>query len=161
MVDRAPPPVPEARRQGDSAPVLALSLLVAAMALVGLANERGRAAAPTKAPVVVAPPESPGAIALREGRRLDINHASAADLELLPRVGPAIAARIVAARPFRSAEDLQRVRGIGPRTVERLRPMVTVRDEGDETGAMLAPARGDSYQDRSPGAPSRRGGAYR
>jgi len=142
--------------------VLALSLLVAAMALVGLARDwQGRVSQPAKAPVAVAVRESPAAIALREGRKLDVNRASPADLELLPRVGPAIAGRIVAARPFESVEDLQRVRGIGPRTVERLRPMITVHREGDESASMLAPAPADGYQGLSPGARSRRGGAYR
>lgn len=56
--------------------------------------------------------------------RIDINSASAAQLEALPGIGPALAGRIVASReaegPFASVSALQRVRGIGPRTVERL-----------------------------------------
>lgn len=164
MTDRAPLPVPEASRQGDSAPLVALAVLVAAMALVGLAKDwRGRAA-PAKAPVVEPVRESAGAIALREGRRLDVNRASAADLELLPRVGPAIAGRIVAARPFESVEDLERVRGIGPRTLERLRPLVEVtgvQPDGNETAPSLAPAGMDGYQAPSPGALSGRRGAFR
>ncbi|MBO6937139.1 MAG: helix-hairpin-helix domain-containing protein [Deltaproteobacteria bacterium] len=132
------------------------------MALVGLAQGwRGRARAPAKVAIREPVRESPGAIALREGRPIDVNHASQADLELLPRVGPAIAGRIVAARPFTSIEDLQRVRGIGPRTVERLRSMIVVHQEGDESAATLAPAPADGYQGLSPGARSRREGAYR
>ena len=117
--------MPEARRRSDSAPVLALSLLVIAMSLIAIGEGRqGRALPPPpKGPVLV---ESPGAAALREGRRLDLNEASAEDLELLPRVGPAIAGRIVAARPFASVDELTRVRGIGERTLERLRPLVRV-----------------------------------
>jgi DNA uptake protein ComE-like DNA-binding protein len=42
-----------------------------------------------------------------------------------------MAERIMAARPFRRAEDLRRVRGIGPATWELLQPLVTV-DEGVE-----------------------------
>jgi competence protein ComEA len=60
--------------------------------------------------------------------RIDVNSASAAELELLPRIGSTLAARIVedrAARgPFARVEDLDRVRGIGPKTVELLRPHV-------------------------------------
>ncbi len=164
MADRAPLPVPEARRKGDSAPVMALAGLVAAMALVGLARDWQGRAAPAKAPVVEPVRESPGAIALREGRKLDVNGASAADLELLPRVGPAIAGRIVAARPFESVADLRRVRGIGPRTLEQLRPLIEVipvREDGEESGPRLAPAGMDGYQAPSPGASSGRRGAFR
>jgi len=56
---------------------------------------------------------------------IDINSAGAAELELLPRIGPALAGRIVAYReehgPFADVDDLDRVHGIGPKTIERLR----------------------------------------
>ncbi|MFW5972559.1 MAG: ComEA family DNA-binding protein [Bacteroidota bacterium] len=59
---------------------------------------------------------------------VDINMAGASDLQRLPRIGPAIAERILEHRqrygPFRSIEDLMAVRGIGPRTMESLRPMI-------------------------------------
>jgi competence ComEA-like helix-hairpin-helix protein len=59
------------------------------------------------------------------GSRLRLNTASAADLEALPGIGPALAQAIVNERaqggPFRSLEDLRsRVRGIGPRLLETL-----------------------------------------
>jgi competence protein ComEA len=61
---------------------------------------------------------------------LDVNLASAAELERLPGVGPALAARIVEARardgPFGSVDDLRRVRGVGGATLERLRPRLAV-----------------------------------
>jgi competence protein ComEA len=53
------------------------------------------------------------------------NMASEAQLMSLPGVGPALCARIVAARsehPFRKLEDLDRVKGIGPAKLEKLRP---------------------------------------
>jgi DNA uptake protein ComE-like DNA-binding protein len=60
---------------------------------------------------------------------MDVDVASAAQLEALPRVGPALAARIVAARdsggPFGSLEALGRVRGIGPAMLRQLGPLVT------------------------------------
>jgi competence protein ComEA len=62
--------------------------------------------------------------------RLELNRASAAELEALPRVGPALAARIVAYRdahgPFRSVEALDDVPGVGPATLATLRTRVTV-----------------------------------
>lgn len=61
--------------------------------------------------------------------RVDLNTASAAELERLPRVGPALAKRIVEWRerhgPFRGPDDLRHVRGIGAATVRLLNPMVT------------------------------------
>jgi DNA uptake protein ComE-like DNA-binding protein len=45
--------------------------------------------------------------------RLDINSASAAELQDIPGIGPALAGRIIAARPFKSADDLRHVKGIG------------------------------------------------
>ncbi|TVQ61119.1 MAG: ComEA family DNA-binding protein [Phycisphaerales bacterium] len=63
-------------------------------------------------------------------RQIDLNAAPPEELELLPGIGPTLAARIVEERDaeglFRSVDDLQRVRGIGPRTVERLRAHATV-----------------------------------
>ncbi|MFZ5480328.1 MAG: ComEA family DNA-binding protein [Myxococcota bacterium] len=52
--------------------------------------------------------------------RVSLNHATLAQLEALPGVGPAIARRIVAARPFRRAGELDAVRGIGPKRLDVL-----------------------------------------
>ena len=58
---------------------------------------------------------------------VNINTASAEELRRrLFRVGPALAARIVAARPFQSVEEITRVRGIGPRILEHNRAKMTV-----------------------------------
>ncbi|TPV92309.1 MAG: helix-hairpin-helix domain-containing protein [Myxococcales bacterium FL481] len=51
---------------------------------------------------------------------VDVNSASAAELATLPGVGPAIAGRIVAERPFARVRELLRVRGIGPVRLQRL-----------------------------------------
>lgn len=66
--------------------------------------------------------------------KIDVNTATAADLQRLPRVGPVLAAAIVAARtdrPFAAVDDLRRVRGIGAKTLDGLRPFVTVGDGGN------------------------------
>jgi competence protein ComEA len=60
---------------------------------------------------------------------IDVDRASAAELEALPRVGPALAKRIVDDRdangPFGSIDALQRVKGIGPAMAKALEPRVT------------------------------------
>ena len=50
---------------------------------------------------------------------VDVNAASLSQLESLPRIGPAMSARIVEARPFRRNRDLLDVSGIGPATYAR------------------------------------------
>jgi competence ComEA-like helix-hairpin-helix protein len=61
---------------------------------------------------------------------IHLNTATAVHLDALPGVGPAIADRILAERRrvghFTSVDDLLNVRGIGPKTLEKLRSMVTV-----------------------------------
>ncbi len=52
--------------------------------------------------------------------RLDLNRASAAELEALPGVGPKLASELVAHRPYRTLDELAQVPGLGPRGVERL-----------------------------------------
>jgi competence ComEA-like helix-hairpin-helix protein len=65
-----------------------------------------------------------------DAARLDLNRATAAELEALPGIGAVKAAAIVAEREssggFRSMDDLESVRGIGPSLVARLRPHVTL-----------------------------------
>lgn len=61
------------------------------------------------------------------GRGLvDLNHATPAELDSLPRVGPAMVERIIAARPFESVRGLGRVRGVGDATFAQLEPLVCV-----------------------------------
>lgn len=75
------------------------------------------------------PPLSPGRGRGSRPELIDLNRASEGDLTVLPGIGPALAMRIVEARrerPFTSARDLLRVRGIGPATLERLLPLVRV-----------------------------------
>ncbi len=115
---------------------------------------------PGPAPSPTPPPEASAAARLLWGERLDLHRASAADLEVLPGIGPARAAAIVEARcrrPFADPADLERVHGIGPRTTARLVRRVEVGDpvpEGCEPAAApsaagspeprRAPGRGDS-----------------
>ena len=60
------------------------------------------------------------------GGLINVNNAAATELETLPGIGPSKAAAIIANRPFSTVDDLERVPGIGARTIEQLRPLVTV-----------------------------------
>jgi len=71
------------------------------------------------------PPEetTPTVAALLPQTKLDVNTASPAELQNIPGIGPVVAERIIAARPFKSADDLQRVKGIGAgKRYEKIRP---------------------------------------
>ncbi|MCX5756965.1 MAG: ComEA family DNA-binding protein, partial [Candidatus Hydrogenedentes bacterium] len=60
---------------------------------------------------------------------LDLNSATAEELDALPGIGPKLAAEIIAYRtrsPFASVDDLTNVPGIGKRKLEALRNLVTV-----------------------------------
>jgi competence protein ComEA len=65
---------------------------------------------------------------LPAGMKIDVNGASVEELQKLDGIGPVMAARIVEERKkalFRSPDDLRRVKGIGPKTLEKLRIFVT------------------------------------
>ena len=57
--------------------------------------------------------------------RLNVNTASMEQLEALPKVGPALAGRIRAGRPYRSLADLDRVKGVGEKMLAALAERVT------------------------------------
>jgi competence protein ComEA len=74
--------------------------------------------------------------ARQEEFRIDANSATWVEWSQINGIGDGLARRIVADReengPFQSVEDLRRVKGIGPKTLEHLRPWVRINEEADE-----------------------------
>jgi competence ComEA-like helix-hairpin-helix protein len=53
---------------------------------------------------------------------VNLNTAEEDELAQVPGIGPALAKRLVAARPFNSLDDVRRVPGIGASTLDRIAP---------------------------------------
>lgn len=110
--------------------------VAAAGGLLGAADESGinlaRVAVDGEQIVVPRNGETTGGAGTAGGSaapaKVDLNTATAAELDALPGVGPATAAKIVADRaangPFRSVDDLMRVSGIGPAKFDALKDLV-------------------------------------
>jgi len=64
--------------------------------------------------------------------RINLNTATVQDLQVLPRIGPAISQRIIEFRneygPFQTVADIQKVKGIGPKTFKKINEYITVDD---------------------------------
>jgi competence ComEA-like helix-hairpin-helix protein len=96
--------------------------------------------------------------AAEEPGRLDINTATAAELETLPGIGPAKAQAIVAHReeaPFKNADELIEVKGIGERLYAQIKNRVTVSGAAAVRKAGTDPAAGDAKAGRAANAASR------
>ncbi len=60
---------------------------------------------------------------------LDLNAASKKELESIKGIGPVLAESIIAGRPYRTVDDLLKVKGIGPKNLEKFRPYFVVGKE--------------------------------
>ncbi|MBI4297341.1 MAG: ComEA family DNA-binding protein [Chloroflexi bacterium] len=106
-----------------------------ALALVALAIVAGGIAFLTRFPdshlMAIVNPTSPQESTLTPSKAgVNINTASARELETLPDIGPVLAGRIVQYRdehgPFQRIEDILDVQGIGPATFNKLKDSITV-----------------------------------
>lgn len=128
----------------DRSPLLLTAgvLLSAALSLGPALWPRPQAPVVTRAalPALGAPPAAPLASGdLQEPRtypatasvqplisgRVNLNTATTEQLKALPKVGPSLAAKLIAGRPYRSLADLDRVKGVGPSTLKTLSPLVS------------------------------------
>lgn len=122
-----------------SSPVAALGALVALLAISTLASSRSeeRISADHAS-------SEPARHRPALGAPIDVNVASAEELERLPRIGPTLASRIVEHRqtngPFLHVEDLDAVSGIGPSVLAAIRDHVTVSSPSDHVHALPRPS---------------------
>ncbi|MSR64840.1 MAG: helix-hairpin-helix domain-containing protein [Verrucomicrobiae bacterium] len=58
---------------------------------------------------------------------IDLNSATSRELQMVSGIGPTLATTIISNRPYSSVNDLLRVKGIGPKLFEQVRPYVKVR----------------------------------
>ena len=69
-------------------------------------------------------------------KKININTASSAELQKLPRVGPKIAQRIIDFRNqngnFKSIEEIMKVKGIGEKIFKQLKDFITVGEEAQK-----------------------------
>ena len=76
---------------------------------------------------------------------VNVNTATAEQLQLLPRVGPALSQRIIEFReangPFESTDEMVAVRGIGERSLESLKPYLAVKGETTLSSKVRLPRR--------------------
>jgi competence ComEA-like helix-hairpin-helix protein len=116
--------MPHEPSPASSRPIRAGTLLTVAL-LAGVAIAGGMWLRP------VAPPAERSDPAVVH--RVDVNRAGAAEIAVLPGIGDVLAGRIVSDRdargPFGRIGDLERVHGIGPRIVERIRAHVALDPE--------------------------------
>lgn len=78
------------------------------------------------APAAASAIEEPKGVAAASLGPININTASKEVLMTLPGIGPSYAEKILAGRPFSSIDELAKVKGIGPKTMEKLRPLVSI-----------------------------------
>jgi competence protein ComEA len=110
----------------------AAALIACALSLLALARSGERETHALLRRPMGRPSSAVAVRALRQGEPLDLNEAAAADLQLLPGVGPKLAQRIIDERRrrggFHDVSELRGVKGVGPQTLARLKPLVRVTD---------------------------------
>jgi DNA uptake protein ComE-like DNA-binding protein len=65
---------------------------------------------------------------------VNVNTATEQQIETIPKIGAARAALIIAGRPYTSVDDLLRIKGIGRKTLDEVRPYVKVAGDTEKRG---------------------------
>ena len=79
-----------------------------------------------KAPAKAKDKEAP-AVKLAPGQKVNINTATKEELEALPEVGPVKAQAIIDGRPYKTPEDVMKIKGIKEGTFSKIKDYITVR----------------------------------
>jgi competence protein ComEA len=119
---------------GGYSPRVAVDLTGRSLNLAALVHDGDQVIVPSRDDVATAPPGggagSGGSGGSGSGGSLvDLNHASADELDALPGIGPVTAQKIIASRaqtPFTSVDQLLERKIVGQKTFDQLRPLVTV-----------------------------------
>ena len=113
-------------------PIIILIALLAVLLAVPSAWSETKAATPAKATDLPkaaekAAAETKAAVKLAPGQKVNINTAGKDMLEALPGIGPAKAQDIINGRPYKSIEDIMKVKGIKEGTFNKIKDLITVK----------------------------------
>ena len=114
--------------------LLAAAILFAApfaVAAENTQNDTAKAEAKSSAESATESAKSAGESSQAEAEpaspKININKASAKELESLPGIGPTLAKRTIEGRPYETIEDIKKVKGIGEKTFEKIKDKISVK----------------------------------
>jgi competence protein ComEA len=111
---------------GGYSPEVDIEAAAGALNLAAPVNDGQKIHVPARGEVASAPGAATAVPGGAPTGPIDINHAAQDELESLPGIGPVTAAKIIAARPFSSIDELDTRDVVGPSTLEKIRDLITV-----------------------------------